>query len=36
MRKLWLIASMVFRKNIRSFSWWSLVLTPLLAVGAIG
>lgn len=36
MRKLKLIAGMVFRKNFRSFSWWSLVLTPLLAVAIIG
>jgi ABC-2 type transport system permease protein len=36
MRKLNLIARFVFRKNFRSFSWWSLVLTPLLALAVIG
>ncbi|WP_125581031.1 ABC transporter permease [Lacticaseibacillus suibinensis] len=36
MRKLNLIAKMVFRKNMRSFSWWSLVLMPLIALAIIG
>ncbi|MFD1432742.1 ABC transporter permease [Lacticaseibacillus yichunensis] len=36
MRNLKLIAGQVFRKNIRSFSWWSLVLMPLIGVAVIG
>ncbi|WP_338217790.1 ABC transporter permease [Lacticaseibacillus salsurivasis] len=36
MRKLNLIAKMVFRKNMHSFSWWSLVLMPLIALAIIG
>lgn len=36
MRKLNLIAGQVLHKNLRSFSWWLMVLMPLLAVAVIG
>lgn len=36
MRKMNLIAGQVLKKNLRGFSWWLMVLMPLLAVAVIG
>jgi ABC-2 type transport system permease protein len=36
MRKLRLIANNVIRKNLRSFSWWALVLSPIIGMLIMG